>query len=122
MINVGDYVRTKSGISKIKNIIDNNDYIFYKTDNELGNCTYSSDGVGYFFNKKDKDKIIYKSSTKPIDLIKVGDYVNGNRVLIIENGEILFGSGFGVMMVLKNEDIKTIVTKEQFESIQYEVG
>ena len=59
-MSVGDYVRTISGISKIENIIDHKDYIFCKTDNELGNCTYSSDGVGYFFHKEDKDEIIDK--------------------------------------------------------------
>ena len=73
--------------------------------------------IPYYF----KDEYIIKSSPNIIDLIEVGDYVNGNRVLVVENREIFFGSGFGIMMILKNEDIKTIVTKEQFEEMNYEI-
>ena len=128
---VGDYVRTISGISKIENIIDHNDYIFYKTDNELGNCTYSSDGVGYFFHKEDKDEIIDKSSPNIIDLIEVGDYVNGKKVLNVaidyifdysEEIKIVYFDKDKKDYIYSKVDIKSIVTREQFESMEYRIG
>lgn len=53
----------------------------------------------------------YKFYDNPIDLIEVGDYVNGEYV-------DLFSLDY-----YKNhsERIKTIVTKEQFNSVKYEV-
>lgn len=63
---------------------------------------------------------------KIIDLIKGGDYVNGYKVI-----SILDGFANGTMEIeLSNhtriyrhhiEDIETVVTKEQFESISYKV-
>lgn len=65
-------------------------------------------------------------SDKPIDLIEVGDYVNGNKVLAKER---TIGIGvdtriyllLGNAKIIHNEDIKTIVTKEQMASIEYKV-
>lgn len=70
----------------------------------------------------------YKFYDNLIDLIEVGDYVNGDLVtfissnpqknqrgkhrIILNDSHSLFG---------KYEDIKSIVTKEQFNSIKYEV-
>lgn len=53
-----------------------------------------------------------------IDLIEVGDYVNGLRVEYITN-EAIFTSGLAHGILF--EDIRTVVTKEQFESIEYKV-
>ena len=56
--------------------------------------------------------------------MNVGDYVNGNKVINIlykEEKEIptivkcLYENSY------KNEDIKSIVTKEQFKKMEYEV-
>ena len=68
---------------------------------------------------------IIKSSPNIIDLIEVGDIVNygligGGMVLHKENDKIttntlLFG-------ILKNKDIKTLITKEQIENMEYKVG
>ena len=67
-------------------------------------------------------KDILKSSPNIIDLIEVGDYVNGsyvegfieknkfqNKLIITETG------------MIDNNDIKSIVTKEQFKNMEYEV-
>ena len=68
-------------------------------------------------------KDIIKASHNIIDLIEVDDYVNGSKVQEIGEGyvEIEEYSGLNNDMpfVVKTEDIKSIVTKEQFESIKY---
>lgn len=79
-----------------------------------------------------------KASYNPIDLIEVGDYVNGECVTDIDltyfNGTdrlekpkrvgVIVGNGemFKFSYHIKNEDIKSIVTKEQFDSMKYEIG
>lgn len=68
-------------------------------------------------------KDIIKASHNIIDLIEVDDYVNGSKVQEIGEGyvEIEEYSGLNNDMpfVVKTEDIKSIVTKEQFESMKY---
>lgn len=117
-LEVGMYVRTEYGISKIENISPNeydkeHDYI------ELKNFVFDGLDTQAFFTT---DKIL-KASHNIIDLIEVGDYVNGSKVQEIGEGyvEIEEYSGLNNDMpfVVKTEDIKSIVTKEQFESIKY---
>ena len=113
------YVRTKNGIIlKVNDIED-----IYTTDNIfVGMCIY--DNEGHFIN----DVEITKASHNIIDLIKVGDYVNGEKVDYIddcdgamreyyydyEDASIDVGHYF--------EEIKSIVTKEQFSSMEYRLG
>ena len=109
---IGDYVRTKEfGIQKVK-WFDNEEPIL-----ENGFTALQSSG--------------YKSSPNIIDLIEVGDYVNGSKVIevnkdnesgyvsveysIMEKGEICIAVLYG------EEQIKSIVTKEQFENIEYKI-
>ena len=59
-----------------------------------------------------------------IDLIEVGDYVNGlivTRICIDGETNKKYLNLYGSISEWENEDIKSIVTKEQFESIKYEV-
>lgn len=120
-MNVGDYVRTNYGsIVKIEAI-----------DEEV---TLSD--KGYI----DKENII-KSSPNIIDLIEVGDYVNGFRVNDSSYGLIIIApttdiwemnstkdefknNNLFVEKIYKLEDIeiKSVITKEQFESMEYKVG
>ena len=80
-------------------------------------------------------KNVIKASYNIIDLIEVGDYVNGSEVLDFENKYIEEDDKFvpiGVVTencYLENtdswileKDIKTIVTKEQFENMKYRIG
>ena len=100
---VGDYVRTKKGIiGKIK-LIDNQ--------TELEDL-YLVKRKWYY-----KEDII-KSSPNIIDLIEVGDYVNGCPILHKENNELVCG----LLLRYKEENIQNVVTKEQFESMKYEVN
>lgn len=53
-----------------------------------------------------------------IDILKVGDYVNGFPVIHKEN-DIL---KCGLLVQFKENEIKSIVTKEQFSSMEYRLG
>ena len=72
------------------------------------------------------DDIIGKPSFDLIDLIEVGDYVNGYKVLFIDKD---LGNTKNIKCIDNSEeracfyekDIKDIVTKEQFNSCKYVV-
>ena len=110
------YVRTKWGyICKIINI--NN---FREPSMKYGvEASYLKDIM--FIGDDD----ISKASHNIIDLIEVGDYVNGHKVLNVEQYQIEVESS-----AIENEtweeiefyEIKSILTKEQFESMEYRLG
>ena len=110
-LEVGMYVRTKYGITQ---------YRKYNTVNQCEIiCMPVKDGTnGIFANLED---IIGEPSFNPIDLIEVGDYVNGEKVVEIEDNIIKTGNEVAKTIVF-DSDIKLIVTKEQFESMSYKVG
>lgn len=118
----GMYVRTKYGIKKIESIVCGQDIKF---DNTIGfdedlRKHHDYDGISkndnYFWN----NEIIGKPSNNIIDLIELGDYVDGERVQFITNkGQLLSDGGYDILE--KYNDISSIVTKEQFNSIKYEV-
>ena len=113
---VGEYVRTDNCIGKVYDICHKEeDYYKFIIENHgtLRIC--------------DSDYIV-KSSPNIIDLIEVGDYVNGIQITSIENdnkGKYVFGYGADGMegeMWFYNNNIKSIVTKEAFESMEYSIG
>ena len=59
-------------------------------------------------------------SSNIIDLVQVGDYVNGEKVLSIDTDDCkdynINNKGWNCF------EIKSIVTKEQFESMEYKIG
>ena len=126
---VNDYVRTKYGIALIKNIRNDIRRINLKTNEiyidkeyELDVCIIPDDeGNSRFCGSED----IIKSSPNITDLIEVGDYVNGSKVQEIGEGcvevEEYSGLNNDIPCVVKADEIKSIVTKEQFESMEYEV-
>lgn len=67
--------------------------------------------------KNGAKKYMVNCSHNIIDLIEVGDYVNGSEVT---SKDQFLGFGNHDWYILDNE-IKSIVTKEQFESMSYEV-
>ena len=106
---VGDYVRTKNlggSIEKIIEVIPKE-----KTPNLIE--IYVTD-VSAKYSVTISENEIIKSSPNIIDLIEVGDYVNGEKVTNI-NG-ILYVKNIGA---LEEINIKSIVTKEQFEAMEY---
>ena len=121
-LEIGMYVRTKFGISKI---IEDGIVKIIKSDNEE---TYDVDKNGRHYPTQFRDYIwtsdVIKASHNIIDLIEVGDYVNGFRVDEVEHSKstIFIGNTEKVIeQALWSNDIKSIVTKEQFESMSYKI-
>ena len=113
----GMYVRFNNGsIQKINHVDERNNPLFDL--NIDGNLHSTFD--------------IQKASHNIIDLIEVGDYVNGDLVLFAgattwdNDGNVLVKQVHinhnGYDWWLTEDLIKSIVTKEQFESISYKVG
>ena len=65
-----------------------------------------------------------KASHNIIDLIEVGDYVNGFYVEDVKETfvNVATGSNYFQSLSINEEDIKSIVTYQQFESMSYKVG
>ena len=114
------YVRTKDG--NIFKIIGGNvdnweidiDYSKLEQTEEYWLELYRYNDNYSFFD----DKNIIKSSFNIIDLIEVGDYVNGYEVT--SKDQFL---GFGNHdWYMTNDEIKSIVTKEQFSAMEYRLG
>ncbi len=112
-IKVGEYVRTKKGsIGKFK---------FYETEEKIvyfkGTCGTTC---------VDENDIV-KHSKNIIDLIELGDYVNGHLVINIQidkNNKIVIiteNKHFNKYYENGIAEIKSILTHELFESIKYEV-
>lgn len=123
-IEVNEYVRTKNkGIRKIDRI-DNN-----KTINKYLYFTGKEDFEGKEYGII-KTTDIVKHSKQLIDLIKKGDIVNGYRVINVINEGIcpsgkcidIDSSKDSSECTLWEEDIKTILTKEQYMANCYKVG
>ena len=74
---------------------------------------------GYY----DLDNFI-KSSSNIIDLIEVGDYVNGYKVRDINNvaGFVIVNTSSISENTIFSYNIKSIITREMFESMEYKVG
>ena len=62
---------------------------------------------------------VIKASDNLIDLIELGDYVNGYRVTYVYPNLIKVDSTD--IWEIHSHDIKSIITKEQFNSVKYEV-
>lgn len=118
-IEVGEWIRTADGIRKILEINTGNRKTYYGQ---------------YILDKKYKgscsiaEKNIVNHSKNIIDLIEVGDIVKvfsdlhdimGNQTFMVENkahlNHLITGFNGGYF------HLKSIVTKEQFKSIEYEV-
>ena len=120
-ISVNEYVRTDAGSLgivqdkskwKLENYkIEDGEYLVEIDNTEL--CVLGED-------------VITKHSFNLIDLIEIGDYVNGIEIIDIDTTSWL---DLQEEIVLKgtegkeffDKQIKTIVTHEQFEAMEYEV-
>ena len=120
---VGDYVRTKKGIigkyteKEVEERIPDWTNGGYKGGKVLKR--YINDIEYSNFNG---DEII-KFSPNLLDLIEVGDYVNGKLVKDInpEKTFIIVETSSIIQDTIYKEDIKSIVTKEMFERVEYKV-
>ena len=127
-IKVGEYVRTKEGyIGKLVEYISNAlNYLKIDIGREIIHCDNSRDNFIYT-----RYGFQLEHSPNIIDLIEVGDYVNGKEVKHIADFEGIEQPIRKVIFVdethlipgetAEDKDIKTIVTKEMMESISYKV-
>ncbi len=122
-IEVREYVRTKDGIiAQIKNI----DYEaeIYRFDRTIYINDFGMKNDVLYNNEMFK-KVVVKHSKQLIDLIEVGDYVNGRKVKHIAMFE---GFPDYPKLIFVDEthlipdDTCAILTKEQFEANCYKVG
>nr|DAW45522.1 MAG TPA: hypothetical protein [Caudoviricetes sp.] len=118
-LKVGMYVRTKEGrIDKIEEILDKE-----KAGSSRIIRTVESE-KDYFFGYEEWTDLFppchfIKASENIIDLIEEGDYVNGYRVTYVYPNLIKVDSTD--IWEIHSHDIKSIITKEQFNSVKYEV-
>ena len=124
------YVRTKNG--NIRKIVELTNTKF------IDEPDYYVDKVLIDIEQNEREDIIYmekclfnedivKSSLNIIDLIEVGDYVNGERV--IGFGTFYYDDGtiertsltLDRTVTCLDSEIKSIVTKEQMEQMAYKV-
>ena len=109
----GMYVRTKDGYIAKCTYIDTELENIYGFDGAIR----KSFGDEYdFIYCKEQEEHIIKASHNIIDLIEVGDYVNGNEVIQIKDNKIYFND-----YAEEPENIKSIVTKEQFKAMEYKI-
>ena len=119
MLKIGEYTRMNGKIGKVKDIV-------------LNSNNYEDSGI-YLENEKfvlGKEEIYkLKSSYNIIDLIEEGDYVNGDLVLFSgattwdNDGNVLDKQVHinhnGYDLWLREEYIKSILTKEVFKANEY---
>lgn len=121
-IEIGEYIRTFNGeIAKIIGTSIEFDTKVYTTDQYI-----QSSRDFYVF---ENDCGITKHSKNIIDLIEVGDYVNGNKAHSVDyststqTGEkyLVIDKIYQSVKYFYEKDIKTIVTKEMMKSVEYRV-
>lgn len=119
-IEVGEYVRTRGFIGKLIRIE------FDKIDTSLKWYVLDTNKKQELFVNK---PYIEKHSKNIVDLIEVGDYVNGYKVISIDY-DVIDDKTECIELDLNNNyqhnfisarQIKTIVTKEQMANIEYKV-
>ena len=124
-VKVGQYVRTIDGY--IAKLVNKNDYLqTYYFDGYIWQRSYiPSNNISYNLLEKHIREDI-KPSYDIIDMIEIGDYVNGVEVIGFEYDNdskkyLQCGLGDYVVCTYYEEDIKTIVTKEKFKILECEV-
>jgi hypothetical protein len=124
-LNVQMYVRTKEGyIAKLLHYgynegISGKSHLFDSQIRDISDLVYENDN---FLWDKELKEYVKNYSYDILDLIEVGDYVNGKKVYSL-------GLTIGILNTINfedgtftiAEDIKSIVTKEQFENMEYKI-
>ena len=119
---VGDYVRTKDGLIGKYNIKKE----YHTIPMWQGGSKYQEVEQQYIndikYNRFDYE--IIKSSPKIIDLIEVGDYVNGHKVIDIAQApeKAIYIEEKCESAIIPVSSIESILTKEQFENMKYKLG
>ena len=121
MIDVGEYIRTKNGLIFKARKIETSKIDIYWVNDEI------------YLLKED----IKSHSKNIIDLIEIGDFVNGFKIYNMEyitynnhidlvftifKTPIDFTSPYKVIVTWQEKDIKSILTHEMYEQNCYKVG
>lgn len=130
-MNIGDYVRTKSGY--ISKYIGKNKTPYV----EGKHLSFETTIRDIRFEETDEDTMIWeselekgleeiiKSSPNIIDLIEVGDYVNGSKVVDIAHAptKTIYTEQKEAcaLIPITKDKLKSILTKEQFKSMEYKL-
>lgn len=112
-LKVGMYIRTKdkNGIQYIRKVVE------LPKDTRYGSIVIDKNIHNVKWVSK---KNVLKASYEKMDLIKPGDYVNGEKVqFITRKRQLLSENCYDILE--KYTGISSVVTKEQFESVKYEV-
>ena len=124
-LEVGMHVRTKQGyIAKFKEYDEIFDILRFETPIFLRSWM----PCDYMQKERFMNRYFLKASNNIIDLIEVGDYVNSYPVYEIVEYEdntraiVIADDNKSIIWEESSKYIKSIVTKEQFESMSYKVG
>ena len=119
----GMYVRTKQGyIAKFKEYDEMFDMLRFETPIFLRSWM----PCDYMQKERFVNRYFLKASFDIIDLMEVGDYVNGYKVIditdyVIVDLKVPTGDSWRCREFSENE-IKSIVTKEMYASMEYKVN
>ena len=128
---IGDYVRTKNGyiskyIGKNKTPYTIGEHLSFET--TIRDVRYEETDNDTMIWKSELEKgleEIIKSSPNIIDLVEVGDIVNYEQLnggVVLNKKDDSIDTWSLLPNSLKNEDIKSIITKEQLKNNMYIVG
>lgn len=118
-LKVGQYVRFKDKrnityIRNIREIPQDNRYASIYLDKEAN------------YSKGLSLKNIIKASFDVIDILEVGDYVNGYPIYEIveyeDNTRAIVIGDDNKSIIWKKQDIEDVITKEQFKQMKYRIG
>ena len=123
-LEVGKWCRTKKGT--IFKIIGGNvdmweidiDYSY------LSKCE-NEDYNSYAYNKNNSlfENLVVKASYNIINILEVGDYVNGVEIINIDDEWITMSDKqVPILKSIANGMIKSVITHEQMEQMAYKVG
>ena len=126
-LEIGKFIRTPYGIRKIVNITKDDGYGKPKVrvielDRHL-NTPYKFDYIFYTDENVIKK---CKTSYNIIDILEIGDYVNGYPIYEIVEYEddtraiVIADDNKSIMW--KKQDIKSVITHEQIEQMEYRIG
>lgn len=115
-LEIGMYVRTRYGIAKVVKFSDTIDDRGFYLDRNIMSC--NPENWEDFCTVHD---IVGEPSFEIIDVIEQGDYVNGEKV-----EEVILDNKMSRIKTTEcstyfEEDIRSIVTKEQVAAMSYEV-
>ena len=121
-LKVGMYVRL---VNDVEDIV-----VINKIANVFETTILTENNGSIYQGEYTKENVV-KASYNIIDILEVGDYVNrypvtailssNNKVYEIQVKRPNNRTGVCIERIRKNEDIKSIVTKEQFENMEYKI-